>query len=92
MTEDMQREIETLKGMVLAWKESYLRAAPPDGDSEYLVGDFLEEIEMHVYPYTRRLCECAHLTSAEAGEFLTYCYQQAGELRDSLRQAVSEQL
>jgi hypothetical protein len=91
MTEDMQREIGTLKGMVLNWKQSYLRVAPPDGDSEYLVHDFLEEIEMHVYPYTRRLCECAHLTSAEAGEFLSFCYQQAGELRDSLRQAVSEQ-
>jgi hypothetical protein len=89
MTEDMQREIATLKGMVLAWKESYLRAAPSDGDSEYLVGDFLEEIEMHVYPYTRRLCECAHLTSAEAGEFLDFCYEQARELRESLRQAAS---
>ncbi len=91
MTRDMEREIETLKGMVLAWKQSYLQVAPPDGDSEYLVSDFLEEIEMHVYPYTRRLCECAHLSSAEAGEFLSFCYQQAGKLRESLRQAVSEQ-
>ncbi|MFB3917542.1 MAG: hypothetical protein ACE14M_12485 [Terriglobales bacterium] len=92
MNQDMQREVEVLKGMVLAWRQSYARAAPPDGESDYLVSDFLEEIEMHVYPYTRRLCECSYLTSAEASDFLEFCYTQAAELREWLRRPAGERV
>ena len=85
MEENVRKELETLKGMVLNWKKSYLEGAPPGGGGEYLVREFSEEIETHVYPYTRRLYECNYLSQAEAEEFLGFCYSQVDDLRDSLR-------
>jgi hypothetical protein len=84
MDESVQRELETLKGMVLSWKKSYLEGAPSGGEGEYLVIEFLDEIETHVYPYTRRLYECNYLSQAEATEFLDFCYAQVEDLRQSL--------
>lgn len=80
MDENVQRELQSLKGMVLAWKQSYLQEVPPGGDVEYLVHDLVEEIDTHVYPYTRRLCECNYLSHDEAKDFLDFCYAQALEL------------
>ena len=85
MDENVQKELETLKGMVLSWKKSYLDGAPPGGGGEYLVREFLEEIETHVYPYTKRLCECNYVSQEEADEFLGFCYAQVEDLRESLR-------
>jgi phage/plasmid-associated DNA primase len=85
MDESVQRELETLKGMVLTWKRSYLEWASSDGGSEFLVHEFLDEIETHVYPYTKRLYECEYLSQAEVDGFLDFCYQQVEELRDFVR-------
>jgi hypothetical protein len=90
--ENVRRELETLRGMVLTWKKSYLGWAPPDRGGEFLAKDFLEEIDTHVYPYVRRLYECDYLTSSEAKEFLDFCYGQVEDLRDLLRVAEAEQL
>jgi hypothetical protein len=90
MDEKVQKELKTLRGMVLNWKESHLRCAPSQG-GEFLVKDFLEEIETHVYPYVRRMYECDYLTQSEAKEFLDFCYDQVDNLRDSLMEAEAEQ-
>ena len=87
MEENVQREVETLKRMVLAWKESYLGEAPSDGGGEFLAQDFMEEIEDQVYPYVRRMYECKYLSGSEAKELLDFCYTQVEELRDALREA-----
>jgi len=92
MEAEVQKELETLKGMVLAWKKSYLGLASPEGGDEYLADDLVGEIEMHVYPFVRRLYECNYLSPSEVNEFLDFCYNQAEELRDSLRAAEVEQL
>lgn len=84
MEESVQRELETLKGMVLRWKQDYLGWAPSEGGGEYLVRDFLEEIETHVYPYVKRLYECQYLSGVEAKAFLDFCYDQAAELRNAV--------
>ncbi|MFB3812647.1 MAG: hypothetical protein ACE14L_00935 [Terriglobales bacterium] len=89
MNEIVQRELQSLKGIVLNWKQSYLDLALPDGDNDFLVHDFLEEIETHVYPYTKRLYECNHLSGSEASEFLEFCYAQVQELRAALGPAAS---
>ncbi len=81
MDAEVQRELQSLKGMVLAWKQSYLQAAMPDGDWEFLMHEFIEELDTHVYPYTKRLYECNYLSQEEATEFLDFCYAQALELR-----------
>lgn len=87
MEENVQRELETLKGMVLAWKRSYLGSAPSDGGGEFLAQDFLEEIESYVYPYVRRLYECNHLSGPEAKELLDFCHNEVQELRNALSEA-----
>ena len=92
MEENVRKELETLKGMVLAWKKDYLGSAPPDGGGEFLAQEFLEEIETQVYPFVRRLYECDHFSGSEAKEFLDFCYNQVEELRDSLREAEVKQL
>lgn len=87
MEENVRKELETLTGMVLAWKRSHLGSAPPDGGGEFLAQDFLEEIDSYVYPFVRRMCECNHLSGPEAKEFLDFCYSQVEELREALRNA-----
>ena len=86
MEENVRKELDALRGMVLTWQKDYLGSVSSDGDCEYLVREFLEEIETHVYPYVKRLRECDHLTGPEAKEFLDYCYGQAAELGKAIRQ------
>lgn len=92
MEENVRKELETLKGMVLAWKKDHLGWAPSEGGGEHLARDFLEEIETHVYPYVRRLFECKYLTGPEAREFLNFCYNQVEDLRNSLGDVGAEEL
>ena len=85
MEENIRRELETLKGMVLRWKKDYLGWAPSDGGGEFLAQELLEEIETHVYPYVRRMYECNYLSGSEAKEFLDFCYNEVEDLRDALK-------
>jgi hypothetical protein len=92
MEEDVRKELETLKGMVVGWKKSYLAWVSPDGGDEYVARELSQEIESHVYPYVKRLYECKYLSGPEAKEFLDCCYSQVEELRDTLRNAEAQQL
>jgi hypothetical protein len=92
MEENVQKELEAIKGMVLTWKKDYLGWAPSDGAVEYLAREFLEEIETHIYPYVRRLVECNYLSGAEAKEFLDFCYRQVEDLRNSVGEAEAKQV
>ncbi len=85
MEENVHKELETLKSMVFAWRENYRLTGSADGTDEFLVREFAEEIELHVYPYMRRLRECDYLTATEADEFLNFCDQQVEELRHLLK-------
>lgn len=87
MEEDVRRELETLKGMVLRWKKSYLELVSPEGGDEFLAQEFTQEIETHVYPYVKRLFECKYLSGSEAKAFLDFCYDQVEELRRALGEA-----
>jgi hypothetical protein len=85
MEENVRKELETLKGMVIAWRESYRQAGSADGSDEFLIHEFAEEIQLHVHPYARRLCECNYLSTAEVDEFLNFCDRQVEELRHLLK-------
>jgi hypothetical protein len=85
MEEQVRKELEVLKNMVVAWRESYQVAGSPGGSDEFLVREFAEEIEVHVYPYARRLWECDYLSPAEADEFMNFCSRQVEELRNLLQ-------
>lgn len=84
MEANVRAELDAMKGMVLAWKKSYLRDAPPEGGGEYLAEEFLQEIETYVNPYVRRLFETNYLSEAEAKEFLDLCYDEVNDLLSSL--------
>jgi hypothetical protein len=91
MEENVRKELDALRGMVLTWKKDYLGSASPEGDCEYLAREFMEEVETHVYPYVRRLSECDYLTGPEAKEFLEFCYGQVQELSLAIRQPDAKQ-
>jgi hypothetical protein len=84
MEDEVRKELETLKGMVLNWKRDYLGWAPPDGGGEFLARELAEEIGTHVFPYIRRMYECNYLTQSEVNEFLEGCYSQVEDLHDTL--------
>ena len=86
MEQNVCKELEALKGMLHNWKTGFLSWASPDGDNEYVLLEFTEEIQMNLYPYVRRLFETSHLDESEAKEFMTYCSCQVEELRDQLRE------
>ena len=92
MDENVRKELEVLKGMVLTWKKDYVGWAPSEGGGEFLAKEFMEEIETHVYPYVRRLHECKHLSGSEAKEFLDFCYDQVEDLRNAVGEAEVEQV
>ena len=92
MEENVVKELEALKTMVLRWKTSYLGWVPDDGGGEYLLEEFSEEISRHVSPFVNRLFQNEHLTWPETQEFLNYCYSQVEEVRQAVEEANSKQL
>ena len=84
MEENVIKELDTLKGMLNNWKRGFLSLASPDGDNEYVLLEFREEIDKQLYPYVTRLLETEHLSQSEAQEFMNYCYSQVEDLRDQL--------
>jgi hypothetical protein len=85
MEENVRQELEALEMMVLNWKRSYLGDATPEGNNDFLLHEFQEEINTYVSPYLRRLFQCEHLSHAEAEEFLNACYDQVEVLRAEIR-------
>ena len=84
MEENVIKELDTLKGMLNNWKRGFLSWASPDGDNDYVLQEFSEDVQKHVYPYVTRLLETQHLSQSEATEFMDYCYGQVEDLRDQL--------
>jgi len=84
MEENVIKELDALKGMLNNWKRGFLSWASPDGENEYVLQEFKEDINMHIYPYVTRLLESKHLNQSEATEFMDYCYSQVEDLNDQL--------
>jgi hypothetical protein len=84
MEENVLKELDALKGMLQNWKTGFLSWASPDGDNDYVLLEFTEEIQTNIYPYVRRLFETNHLSASEAKEFMVYCYGQVEDLRAQL--------
>ena len=91
MEENVIKELNNLKGMMLNWKKSFLGWASPGRDNDYVYQDFSEDIQMLVYPYVRRLYETNHLSASEAEEFMNNCYRQVEDLRDQLKNVETKQ-
>lgn len=91
MEENVRKELDVLKEMLRNWKTGFLSWASPNGDNEYVLLEFTEEIQMNIYPYVRRLFEMSHLTESEAKEFMSYCFSQVEDLREQLRKVETKE-
>jgi hypothetical protein len=90
MEENVKKELDTIKAMVLRWQKSYLGWATSDGGNDYLIGEFSEEISMHVSPLVRRLYENKFISLSEHHEFMESCYNQLNELSDLIKKKEAE--
>lgn len=86
MEENVRKELDALEMMVFNWKQCYLGDATPEGNNDFLMEEFQEEITTYMSPYLRRLFQCDHLTQQEAAEFLDSCYSQVDDLRRLIRE------
>jgi len=86
MEENVRQELVALETMVLNWKRNYLEYATPEGNNDFLLEEFQEEITTYMSPYLRRLYQCEHLTEMQAAEFLDSCYRQVDDLRQLIQQ------
>jgi hypothetical protein len=86
MEENVRQELEALEEMVQNWKRNYLDFATPEGNNDFLVEEFQEQITTYMSPYLRRLFQCEYLLHPEAEEFLNACYSQVEELRAQIRE------
>jgi hypothetical protein len=86
MEENVRQELKALEAMVLNWKQRYLEYATPDGNNDFLVEEFQEEITTYLSPYLRRLFQCEYLTHEEAEEFRNACYSQVDDLQAQIRE------
>jgi len=86
MEENVRKELNALEEMVLTWKRNYLGYATPEGNNDFLVEEFQEEITQYLSPYLRRLFECEYLTEMEVSEFRDSCYRQVDDLRREIQE------
>jgi hypothetical protein len=91
MEENVKKELEAIRTIVLRWKKSYLGWATPDGGNEFILQEFSEEISTHVSPLVRRLWESNHLSQSEVHEFLEDCYGQVEDLRLLIKEVEAQQ-
>ena len=91
MEENVREELDVLKGMLDNWKRGFLSWASPEGDNDHVLLEFTEEIQMHVYPYVRRLFETNYLSQVEVKEFMHYCFSQVEDLRHQLSKEETDQ-
>lgn len=81
MEDNVRKELDALEQMVLNWKANYLSFATPEGNNDFLVEEFREEVTTYMSPYMRRLFQCEYLNPQEAEEFLNHLYDQVDDLR-----------
>ena len=90
MKENVRKELDTIKEMVLRWQKNYLEWATPDGENHYLIEEFSEEISRHVAPLVRRLYENRFISLPEHHEFMESCYSQINVLSDLIKKKEAE--
>ncbi len=84
MDEDVKRELDSLRTMVLAWKESYVKLAGEEGGGEYLVKEYSAEIDEFVFPYVYKIMKLGGMELWELQDFMNFCQHQTQELREAL--------
>ena len=81
----VRKELDTMLGMVVNWREDKMRMAGGENGWDFLAKDLTEEIEEHIYPYVRRMLECNYITVTELSDFLNLCFAEVTLLADHLK-------
>ncbi len=84
MTEDVRKELEDLKTIVVAWKESYIKLARENGGGEYMIEEYNSEIEEMVFPYVYKIVKLGGMEMGDLQAFSRFCQRQVLELREAL--------
>ena len=85
MDKNTEKEMNSLKQMVINWKNSYIRLAEDNGESNlYLLEDFEEDIRTHFPQYMKRLLDCGFLDINEYSEFIKFVDEQTEDLKKAL--------
>jgi len=90
MDEDVRKELDDLKMMIIAWKESYLELARERGGGEFWVSEYSSEIEEFVFPYIFKIAKLGGMELYELDEFVRFCEQQTRELHEALLELETE--
>ena len=90
MEENVRQELDAMVMMVSNWKGVYLSDATPEGNNDFLVEEFQEELTTYMAPYLRRLFQCDHITAEEAEEFRNFCHREVEDLRNLIREREQE--
>jgi hypothetical protein len=90
MEENVRQELDAMVMMMSNWKGVYLSDATPEGNNDFLVEEFQEELTTYMGPYLRRLFQCDHITAEEAEEFRNFCHSEVEDLRNLIRKREQE--
>ena len=83
MEDNVVKELDDIEMMVSHWKDDYMSSITGEND-DFLLDDFLEEVDMYVYNTVCRLRECKHLDYQEAAVFMGRCYKHVRELKEAI--------
>ncbi len=87
MDEDVRKELESLKCMIVAWKESYIKRAYEEGEGcAYLLREYVGEIDEMVYPYVYKIYKLGGMEREDLDSFMDFCQAQAIEFLEVLNE------
>ena len=84
MEPNVVKEVNYLKQMIRNWRKAFSTWVEPHTDNSYAVVEFIEDIQMHMYPYLSRLEKTKYMTVQEVGEFWEYCFSQVQDLQKEI--------
>jgi hypothetical protein len=89
--ENVEKELECLKQMVQNWKRGYL-GWMDDKDNEWLIQELRDDIQLHMFPYMRRLLESEQITSEEESRFWVEIELSVSEFSEYIKEGKKEKL
>ncbi len=82
------RELEDVKAMIVAWKESYYKIAVEDGGGEAMCDELYLDIEELALPYIASLRRFGRISEQEYMDFMLFCREQVDDLRRMIQEAI----
>jgi hypothetical protein len=84
--ENVKKELNTILMMINNWKNSYITWISEDGGNEYILQEFIEELNSTVSPYLRRLTTLCFLSTDKMYDFWSKVNIEIKELSDKIKE------